>query len=141
PGVNRWRLNGSASGCGSSFAIVCAYTQPAPGVALKPPVPQPQLRYSPSTGERPTIGDASGLTSTMPAQVRTTCTRLKMGNSSSAAAISRSMTCSPPRCPYELYASMPAPITSSPLCAWLTYTCTVLDLTTQARPGSCRSET
>ena len=29
--------------CGSSFAIVCANKSPEPGVALNPPVPQPQL--------------------------------------------------------------------------------------------------
>ena len=30
-------------------------TQPEPGVALKPPVPQPQLMYRPFTGVRPMI--------------------------------------------------------------------------------------
>ena len=37
-----------------------------------------------------------------------------------AAASWRSITCSEPRWAYELKASMPAPSTSSPLCAWLT---------------------
>src|ERR1051326_8738449 len=36
---------------------------------------------------------------------------------------------------------MPAPITSSPLCAWLTYTWTAFDITTQGWTGSSRSET
>ena len=36
-------VKGAASRCGSSRAIVCAKTWPEPGVALKPPVPQPQL--------------------------------------------------------------------------------------------------
>ena len=40
--------------------------QPEPGVALKPPVPQPQLMYRSSTGVLPMIGLASGQTSTMP---------------------------------------------------------------------------
>ncbi|MCW2943032.1 MAG: soxB, partial [Actinomycetia bacterium] len=34
------------SGCGSPWATVWAKHQPTPGVALKPPVPQPQLRYN-----------------------------------------------------------------------------------------------
>jgi len=37
--------------------------------------------------------------------------------------------------------SIPAPMTSSPLCAWLTYTCTALDMTTHFRIGSRSSET
>ena len=44
PVVKRSSANGAASGCGSSRAIVCAKTQPAPGVALNPPVPQPPFR-------------------------------------------------------------------------------------------------
>src|SRR5690606_26569753 len=56
PVVNRSSANGSASGWGSSWAMVCAYTQPEPGVALKPPVPQPALMNRPSTGVRPMMG-------------------------------------------------------------------------------------
>jgi len=44
--------NGSSSMatvCGSSLAIVCANKSPEPGVALNPPVPQPQLKYKPLT--------------------------------------------------------------------------------------------
>ena len=44
PVVKRSSANGAASGCGSSRAIVWAKTQPAPGVALNPPVPQPPFR-------------------------------------------------------------------------------------------------
>ena len=40
-------LKGAFKECASSLAIVCANTQPEPGVALKPPVPQPQLKYRP----------------------------------------------------------------------------------------------
>ncbi len=36
---------------------------------------------------------------------------------------------------------MPAPITSSPLCAWLTYTWTALDMTTVGCTGSSSSDT
>ena len=87
------------NGCGSSWAIVWARHQPTPGVALNPPVPQPQLRYRFSYGVRPTIGEASGLTSTMPPQVRSRCARAKTGNSSTAAAIWRSMMWNAPRWP------------------------------------------
>ncbi len=51
PVVNRSSPNGRLSSCGSSWAIVWARTSPDTGVALNPPVPQPQLRYSPPTGE------------------------------------------------------------------------------------------
>jgi hypothetical protein len=47
----------------------------------------------------PTIGEASGVTSTMPPQVRSTCARAKTGNSSTAAAIWCSMTWNEPRWP------------------------------------------
>ena len=70
-----------------------------PGVALNPPVPHPQLRYRFSYGVRPTMGEASGQTSTMPAQVRSRCARANTGNSSTAAAICRSMTWKAPRWP------------------------------------------
>src|ERR1044072_8385363 len=87
------------------------------------------------------IGEASGLVSTMPPQVRSTWARAKTGKSSRAAAIGSSMMWKAPRWVYELYASMPAPITSSPLCAWLTYTWTALDMTTVGCTGSRSSET
>jgi hypothetical protein len=64
---------------------------------LNPPVPQPQLKYRLSTGLSPTIGEASGLTSTMPPQVRSTWARAKTGNSSTAADICSSMTWKAPR--------------------------------------------
>ena len=76
--------------------------QPEPGVAFQPPVPQPQLTVSPSTGVRPRIGEASGETSTMPAQVRSTCARANSGISSTAAAIWCSITWKEPRWAYEL---------------------------------------
>ena len=41
---------GALSGCGSPVAMVWASTQPEPGVALKPPVPQPPLMKRPSHG-------------------------------------------------------------------------------------------
>ena len=98
PVAKRSSANGAASGCGSSRAIVWAKTQPAPGVALNPPVPQPPFRYSPPTGNLPMIGDASGATSTMPAQLRSILRREKIGNSSKSAAICPSMTWNEPRC-------------------------------------------
>src|SRR5262249_44116218 len=120
PVVKRSSWNGALSSCGSPCASVCANTQPEPGVALNPPVPQPQFTYRPPTGVGPTIGDASGQTSTIPAHVRSTRAPAKIGKSSSAAASWCSITCHEPRCAYALYGSIPAPITSSPLCAWLT---------------------
>ena len=101
--MKRSSENGALSACGSPFAIVCANTQPEPGVALKPPVPQPQLTYRPSTGVGPMIGDASGADvddarPTSAARAR----RAKTGKSSSAAASWCSITCNEPRCAYEL---------------------------------------
>ena len=52
--------------CGSSFAIVCANKSPDPGVALNPPVPQPQLKYKPLIDVLLIIGLASGQISTIP---------------------------------------------------------------------------
>ena len=43
PSRNRSRLNGAARRPGSPLAISSAMAQPDPGIALKPPVPQPQL--------------------------------------------------------------------------------------------------
>ena len=45
------------------------------------------------------MGDASGLTSTIPPQLRSRWARAKIGNSSTAAAIWRSMMWNAPRCP------------------------------------------
>ena len=43
PVRKRSSVNGALIGCGLSLAMVWAKTWPEPGVALKPPVPQPQL--------------------------------------------------------------------------------------------------
>ena len=43
------------------------------------------------------------------------------------------------RCPYPLYESTPAPITSSPLVRLETYTCTAFDMTTVGWIGSSNS--
>ena len=43
PSRKRSSENGALIGCGRSFAMVSANTWPEPGVALKPPVPQPQF--------------------------------------------------------------------------------------------------
>ena len=72
---------GHSADVGSPRAMVCASTHPELGVALKPPVPQPQLKYKPfSTGVLLIIGQASGQTSTMPPHCRNMRTRLNMGN-------------------------------------------------------------
>src|SRR4051812_34242532 len=82
PVANRSSENGAAIGCGSSRAIVAAKTWPERGVALTPPVPQPQFTYRPGTGVCPIIGDRSGVTSTMPPPLRSMRRRRKVGNSS-----------------------------------------------------------
>ena len=84
---------------GAPVAMVWANVQPAPGVPLNPPVPQPQLTNRFSTGVVLMIGEASRVTSTMPPQVRSRWARAKIGNSSTAAAIWCSMTWKPPRWP------------------------------------------
>ncbi len=96
--MKRSSANGAASSAGSPLAMVSASTHPEPGVALNPPVPQPQFRNSPSIGVRPMIGDASGQTSTIPPQVRSSLAWAKIGKSSSAAASCRSITWKEPRC-------------------------------------------
>src|SRR5258707_13473198 len=50
PSRKRSMVNGTLVGCGSSRAMVQAKTCADPGVALNPPVPQPQLTYRPGTG-------------------------------------------------------------------------------------------
>ena len=80
--MNRSSENGALIGCGSSRAMVWAKTWPEPGVALNPPVPQPQLTWSPRSGVAPTIGERSVVTSTMPPQCRSIRIREKIGNSS-----------------------------------------------------------
>ena len=56
-----------------------------PGVALKPPVPQPQLTKSPGTGVLPMMGERSGVTSTMPPQLLNMRSLRTAGNSSQMA--------------------------------------------------------
>ena len=43
PSRNRSSPKGAASGPGASLATISAMAQPEPGMALNPPVPQPQL--------------------------------------------------------------------------------------------------
>src|SRR5438132_2432452 len=102
PVVKRSSAKGFASGCASPLASVQAKTWPEPGVALKPPVPQPPLMYRSWTGRAPIIGEASGHTSTMPPQLRIMRRRLKIGKSSRHAAIWCSITWNEPRCAQEL---------------------------------------
>jgi hypothetical protein len=45
PLTNLFKLNAAFKFMWSSLAIVCANKSPDPGVALNPPVPQPQLKY------------------------------------------------------------------------------------------------
>ena len=91
-------MKGALIGCGSSRAMVQAKTCAEPGVALKPPVPQPQLTYSPGTGVLAMIGERSGVTSTIPPQLRSMRMRRNIGNSSQIASSAWLGMCSPPRC-------------------------------------------
>ena len=71
---------GAANGCISPLARLAANTLPEPGVALKPPVPQPQLKNMFGTGVLEMIGQASGVVSTMPPHWRFMRTRDNTGN-------------------------------------------------------------
>ena len=67
--VKRVEREGRVDRMRLAVATWWAKTLPDPGVALKPPVPQPQLTKSPGTGVLPMIGERSGVTSTMPPPV------------------------------------------------------------------------
>ena len=71
--------------CGSSFAIVCANKSPDPGVALNPPVPQPQLKYKPLIEVLLKIGLASGQISTIHPHCLNILILLKIGYNSKIA--------------------------------------------------------
>src|ERR1700688_740165 len=101
-------VKGALIGGGSSRAMVHADTCADPGVALKPPVPHPQFTYRPGTGVLAMMGDRSGVTSTMPPQLRSIRIRLKFGNNSQIASRVWVLMCSAPRCVYEVEASVPA---------------------------------
>src|ERR1700722_4429060 len=101
PVLNRSSENGAAIGCGSLRAIVAANTWPDPGVALNPPVPQPQLTNRPGTGVSPMIGERSGVTSTMPPQLRSMRRRRNVGKSSQMASSVCAEMCSPPAWLYD----------------------------------------
>lgn len=58
PSWNRFRPKASVSG-DRPLAISSAMAQPEPGIALNPPVPQPQLTNTPSTGVFDRIGERS----------------------------------------------------------------------------------
>src|SRR5882724_8544059 len=97
PSRKRSMVNGALMGCGSSRAMVQAKTCADPGVALNPPVPQPQLTYRPGTGVLAMMGERSGVTSTMPPQLRSMRKRRKWGNNSQIASKVCVLMCSAPR--------------------------------------------
>src|SRR5918996_2203248 len=102
PLAKRSRANGAAIGCGSPLATVQANTWPEPGVALKPPVPQPQLMNMFSTGVLPMIGLRSGVTSTIPPHWRSMRMRENAGNSATIACKVCSITWKLPRWLYDV---------------------------------------
>src|SRR6202044_3898011 len=85
PARKRSRPSGAAILLGSPVATRRANTWPEPGVALKPPVPQPQLTNRPGTGVLLRIGERSGVMSTIPPQFRSIRTRDRIGNNSQIA--------------------------------------------------------
>ena len=60
PSLNRHMLNSAVKGPGSPLAINSAMAQPDPGMALKPPVPQPQLIKQFPNGVLEMMGDQKG---------------------------------------------------------------------------------
>ena len=66
PSLKRHIENSSASGPGSPLAINSAIAQPEPGMALKPPVPQPQLKKQLPKGVFEMMGERSPVMSTIP---------------------------------------------------------------------------
>jgi hypothetical protein len=67
------------------FATSSAIAQPEPGIALNPPVPQPQLTKMPSTGVFEMIGERSPVMSTIPPHQRSIFSRLMIGKVSTRA--------------------------------------------------------
>lgn len=72
--------------------------QPEPGMALNPPVPQPQLMKMPSTGVFDRIGERSPVTSTMPPHWRSILSRATIGKVSISALTVSSIWWNEPRC-------------------------------------------
>src|ERR1700689_3976740 len=102
PSRKRSMVKGALMGCGSSRAMVQAKRCADPGVALNPPVPHPQLTYRPGTAVLAMMGERSGVTSTMPPQLRSMRKRRKLGNNSQIASRVCVLMCSAPRCVYEV---------------------------------------
>ena len=86
---------------GSPVATRWANTWPDPGVALNPPVPQPQLTKRPGTSVFDRIGERSGVVSTMPPQLRSILSRDVIGNISTIASSVAIAICGPPVWLYE----------------------------------------
>ena len=70
-------------------------------MALKPPVPQPQLMDRPGTGVGPMMGLESATTSTMPAHWRSSRKRPSVGNISAVAETTCCITSKLPRWAYD----------------------------------------
>ena len=74
--IGQWRM---------PLAINSAMAQPEPGMALNPPVPQPQLTKTPSTGVFEMMGERSPVISTIPPHQRSIFSREMIGNVSISA--------------------------------------------------------
>ena len=84
PSRKRYIENSSVSG-DDPRAISSAIAQPEPGIALKPPVPQPQLTKMPSTGVFDRMGERSPVMSTIPPHWRSIFSREIIGKVSISA--------------------------------------------------------
>ena len=93
--------------------------QPDPGMALNPPVPQPQLIKQLPTGVFEMIGERSPVISTIPPHWRNIFKRLMIGKVSIKARRVSSIWWNDPRWVKLLNPSVPPPITISPLSDWL----------------------
>ena len=75
----------AASGPGAPLATSSAIAQPDPGIALNPPVPQPQLMKHPPSGVFEINGERSPVISTIPPHCRSILSREIIGNVSISA--------------------------------------------------------
>ncbi len=120
PSRKRSSVNGALIGCGSSCAIVWANTCADPGVALNPPVPQPQLTYKP--GHRRSADDRRAIRrhvdDAAPVAQHAHAAEHREQLADRVQRVRRRCAARRAGCRTR-YASVPAPITSSPLSDWL----------------------
>ena len=112
-------LNAAANGPGSPLDMRSAMAQPEPGMALNPPVPQPQLMKQLPSGVLEMMGERSPVMSTMPPHWRSIFRREMIGKVSIRARSVSSIWWKLPLWVKLLNPSVPPPMTISPLSDWL----------------------